>query len=84
MPITDRIGVGIIGANPDHGWASWSHIPALATLPDYELRAVSTSRIDSARRAAEQYTVPTLDNHTALLAHPSSTVPALSTATTAD
>ena len=68
--MTDRIGVGIIGANPDHGWASWSHIPALAALPDYELRAVSTSRAESAAAAAARFNVPAFDNHAALLAHP--------------
>jgi predicted dehydrogenase len=68
--MTDRIGVGIIGANPDHSWASWAHIPALATLPDYELRAVSTSRAESAAAAAARFNVPAFDNHAALLAHP--------------
>lgn len=68
--MADRIGVGIIGANPDHGWASWSHIPALAALPDYDLRAVSTSRAESAAAAAARFNVPAFDNHAALLACP--------------
>ncbi len=29
-----RIRVGIIGANPDRGWAAQAHIPALKSLPD--------------------------------------------------
>ena len=29
-----RIGVGIIGASPERGWASDAHIPALKALSD--------------------------------------------------
>jgi predicted dehydrogenase len=29
-----RIRVGIIGANPDRGWAAQAHIPALKSLSD--------------------------------------------------
>jgi predicted dehydrogenase len=29
-----RIRVGIIGANPDRGWAAQAHIPALTSLSD--------------------------------------------------
>ncbi len=40
-----RIRVGIIGANPDRGWAAQAHIPALKSLPDdFEITALSTSR----------------------------------------
>ncbi len=44
-----RIGVGIIGANPDRGWAAQAHIPALKSLSDdFEITALSTSRRESA------------------------------------
>jgi predicted dehydrogenase len=56
--MTDRIRVGIIGASPDRGWAVTAHIPALRTLPDYEITAVGTSRAESAREAAQQFGVP--------------------------
>jgi len=49
------IRVGIIGANPDRGWGSSVHIPALASLPGFELAAVCTTRMESARRSAEQF-----------------------------
>ncbi|MQY28453.1 Gfo/Idh/MocA family protein [Nocardia aurantia] len=49
------IRVGIIGANPDRGWAVRAHIPALRTLPQFHLMAVGTSRPDSARRAGELF-----------------------------
>jgi predicted dehydrogenase len=29
-----RIRVGIVGANPDRGWAAQAHIPALKSLAD--------------------------------------------------
>jgi len=51
---TERIGVGIVGANPDEGWARLAHVPALAALPDLELVAVATSRAQSARASAER------------------------------
>ncbi len=52
-----RIRVGDIGANPDRSWAAQSHIPALKALPQYDLVAVSTSRAETARRAAHQFGV---------------------------
>jgi predicted dehydrogenase len=54
---TGRIGVGIVGANPDEGWARLAHVPALAALPDLELVAVATSRAQSARASAERFGV---------------------------
>jgi predicted dehydrogenase len=50
-----RIGVGIIGANPERGWALRGHIPALRALPEFELAAVATSNPDSARLAAARF-----------------------------
>ncbi|WP_250562085.1 Gfo/Idh/MocA family protein [Sphaerisporangium fuscum] len=51
----DKIRVGIIGANPDRGWAVRAHVPALRALPQYELTAVGTSREDTARAAAAKF-----------------------------
>nr|WSY56812.1 Gfo/Idh/MocA family oxidoreductase [Streptomyces sp. NBC_00886] len=60
-----RIRVGIIGANPDRGWAAQAHIPALKTLSDdFEITALSTSRRESARAAGKLFGVPlAFDNH---------------------
>jgi predicted dehydrogenase len=70
--VTGKIGVGIIGANPDRGWAASAHIPALQSLSQYEIRALSTTRADSARRAGQKFGVPLVfDNHEALVMHPS-------------
>ncbi|MCX5094012.1 Gfo/Idh/MocA family oxidoreductase [Streptomyces sp. NBC_00365] len=49
------IRVGIIGAG---FWASYGHIPALRTLPEFEVVAVSARRKESARQAAEEFGVP--------------------------
>jgi predicted dehydrogenase len=63
--VTRRIRVGIIGANPDRGWAAQAHIPALKSLPnDFEITALSTSRPESADAAGERFGVPlAFDNH---------------------
>ncbi len=57
--MTNRIRVGIIGANPDRGWAAHAHIPALRSLAkDFEITALSTSRRESADAAGKRFGVP--------------------------
>jgi predicted dehydrogenase len=67
-----RIRVGIIGANPDRGWAAQAHIPALRSLSDdFEITALSTSRRESADAASKLFGVPTaFDNHQDLVSNP--------------
>src|SRR5438132_4381381 len=67
-----RIGVGIIGANPDRGWAAQAHIPALASLSDdFEITALSTSRRESADAASKLFGVSlAFDNHQELVMSP--------------
>src|SRR5437899_10214861 len=62
---TKRIRIGIIGANPDRGWAAQAHIPALKSLSDdFEITALSTSRRESAEAASKLFGVPVaFDNH---------------------
>src|SRR3977135_2064782 len=62
---TKKIRVGIIGANPDRGWASQAHIPALKSLSDdFEITALSTTRRESADAASKLFGVPlAFDNH---------------------
>src|SRR5260221_12605652 len=64
-----RIRVGIIGANPDRGWAAQAHIPALKVLSDdFEITALSTSRRESADAASKVFGVPlAFDNHDELV-----------------
>ena len=67
-----RIRVGIIGANPDRGWAAQAHIPALKSLSDdFEITALSTSRRESADAASKLFGVPVaFDNHQDLVNSP--------------
>src|SRR5437868_7062036 len=62
---SNKIRVGIIGANPDRGWAMQGHIPALKSLSDdFEITALSTSRRESAAAAGKLFGVPlAFDNH---------------------
>jgi predicted dehydrogenase len=54
MP-SEKIRVGVIGANTTQGWAPRSHLPAILASPDVELTAVCTSRRESAEESARQY-----------------------------
>jgi predicted dehydrogenase len=67
-----KIRVGIIGANPDRGWAAEAHIPALKSLPnDFEITALSTTRRASADAASKQFGIPNaFDNHHDLVTSP--------------
>lgn len=55
---SSRIRVGVVGANPNRGWSTSAHLPALAQLPEYEITAVATTRKESARETAERFGVP--------------------------
>ncbi|MDX6513048.1 MAG: hypothetical protein QOE36_2552 [Gaiellaceae bacterium] len=72
MSARKRIRVGIIGANPDRGWAAQAHIPALRSLSDdFEITALSTTRRASAEAAGELFGVSAaFDNHQELVNSP--------------
>jgi predicted dehydrogenase len=56
--MADKIRVGIVGATVTTGGSGWganAHVPALASLPDYELVAVCTSREETAKASAEKF-----------------------------
>src|SRR5712664_3183795 len=74
-----RIRVGIIGANPDRGWAAQAHIPALRSLADdFEITALSTTRRESADAASKLFGVPAaFDNHQELVNSPAVDVVAI-------
>lgn len=57
-PHRKPIRVGIVGLSASGGWAAAAHVPALAGLDGYELRALSASSTESARAAGEKYAVP--------------------------
>jgi predicted dehydrogenase len=66
-----QIGVGIIGVEPGRSWSAVAHIPALRSLPQYRLVALSTRRQESADAAARAYGIEhAFDNYQALVSHP--------------
>src|SRR3981081_1879161 len=53
-----KIRVGIVGATVTTGGSGWganAHVPALNTLPEYELWAVCTAHTDTAQASAAQF-----------------------------
>ena len=56
--MADRIRVGIVGATVTPGGSGWganAHVPALQTLPGYELKAVCTAHEETAKQSAEKF-----------------------------
>ncbi len=55
FPTSERLRVGIIGANPGRSWARDSHVPAIAQSAGLVLSAVATRNEASARAAAQAF-----------------------------
>lgn len=54
----DKVRVGIVGATTrkvGSGWGANAHVPALRSLPGYELVAVCTAHEESARESAQEF-----------------------------
>ncbi len=49
------IRVGLLGANPDKGWGTSVHVPAIEYLPEFTLEAVGTTRQESAAASAARF-----------------------------
>jgi predicted dehydrogenase len=65
------LGVGIIGVQPERSWAAVAHIPALNSLNGLEITALSTTRLESARAAANALQIGRYyDNHLEMVADP--------------
>jgi predicted dehydrogenase len=56
--MTGTFGVGLIGVNPDGGWARESHVPAIHAVDGLELTAVATRHQASADRVAVAFEAP--------------------------
>src|SRR3954468_6387700 len=66
-----RLGVGIIGVSPVRGWAATAHIPALRSLPNYEIRALGARTAESARAAGEAFGIEAVfSDHEQLVTRP--------------
>lgn len=55
---TSKLGVGIIGASTNGTWGGLAHIPALLSLPEFQVAAVSTTRQESANETAKHFGIP--------------------------
>ena len=65
---SDRLRVGVIGANVSYGWGPRAHLPALLALPEIELAAVCTAHENTAKESAEKYGAPmAFHNHQEML-----------------
>jgi predicted dehydrogenase len=63
-----KIRVGIIGVG---GWARYGHIPALRTLEEFEVVAVSSRKQETAEKTAAEFNIPhAFGNEQALIDHP--------------
>ncbi len=68
---SEKIRIGVIGANVSKGWAHRSHLPALLASPEFELAAVCTTRPESAEESARQFGARmAFHNHEDMLASP--------------
>jgi predicted dehydrogenase len=72
--MTDKIRVGIVGATVTEGGSGWgahAHVPALHSLPDYELKAVCTAHEETAKASAAKFGAElAFHDIDAMLAHP--------------
>lgn len=53
--MSEKIRVGIVGANPNGSWGTFAHLPALAALPQFEATAVATAHLESAQQTATKF-----------------------------
>ena len=53
--MADKLRLGFVGANVRSAWSTQSHFPALLASPDVEMRAVCTTRPESAEEAREAF-----------------------------
>lgn len=52
---SNKLRVGIIGANVNYGWGSRAHLPALQAMPEFELAAVCTAHEETAKATAQKF-----------------------------
>lgn len=62
--------VGLVGANPDRGWACDAHAPAIASITGLTISAVSARTMDIAARAAAAFGGRAYDDSLALIYDP--------------
>jgi len=65
--MSNKIRVGIIGVSPERGWATMAHIPALKSLPEFEITAISHRDAETAAKAGEKFDIKNVYTTTAAL-----------------
>jgi predicted dehydrogenase len=66
-----KIRVGLLGANPDRGWGTSVHVPAIEKLEDFVLEATGTTRQETAEASAERFGARlAFGDAQALISHP--------------
>jgi predicted dehydrogenase len=78
-PGRQPIRVGVVGATPLRGWGTTAHLPALQALDEFEITAVSTTRLESATATAAAFGIPlAFADDAQLISHPDVDVVAVS------
>jgi predicted dehydrogenase len=68
MSIKNKIRIGIVGVG---NWGRYGHIPSLQLLPNFEIEAVSSRRLENAREIAKKFNIPHIfPDAKALIHHP--------------
>ena len=69
--ISKKVRVGIIGVDPNRGWASYAHIPALRSFDEFEITAISNRSKATAVTAGEKFGIKhTFDDNGDLVQSP--------------
>lgn len=67
----DKIKIGIIGVDPERGWASYAHIPAIKQFPEFEITGLTNPSMEKAIKASKLFEIPNaFDNVDDLIASP--------------
>jgi predicted dehydrogenase len=62
-----QINVGVVGGSINNQWASQTHLPVLNEHPNYTLKAIGTSHMESANKSAALYNALPFDDHKKLM-----------------
>ena len=66
-----KVRIGIIGVDPDRGWASYAHIPAIRSFDGFEITALSNRSKATAVKAGEKLNIAhTFDDNLELVKSP--------------
>lgn len=66
-----KVRIGLVGANVRYGWGMRAHVPALKALPEYELKAVCTTRRETAEESASAFGAElAFADYRAMVSHP--------------